>query len=73
MQAHQIYMREEDTGDAITGLQQKTKFGRPNWDEIFPAIARQQPRSVVSILVFYSYTVCLYVSISTHLSIAPSN
>ena len=35
-------MKEEEHGDAITGLQQKTKFGRPNWDEVFSEIARQQ-------------------------------
>ncbi|XP_062511331.1 uncharacterized protein LOC134187231 [Corticium candelabrum] len=40
--AHYIYMKEEEHGDAITGLQQKTKFGRPNWDEVFSEIARQQ-------------------------------
>lgn len=36
-------MQEESEADVITGLQQKTIYGRPNWDEIFPELARKHP------------------------------
>nr|XP_039256195.1 cytochrome b-245 heavy chain-like isoform X1 [Styela clava] len=38
-QAKAIFVHEEDQRDVITGLEQKTNFGRPNWDDIFSRIA----------------------------------
>jgi NADPH oxidase len=36
-------MREGDEADAITGLRQKTNFGRPDWDKIFGELAQKHP------------------------------
>ncbi|XP_077977843.1 NADPH oxidase 2-like isoform X1 [Glandiceps talaboti] len=38
-QARNIYLHEGDGTDVVTGLQRKTHYGRPNWDEVFPAVA----------------------------------
>ena len=40
-QALNIITHEQDTEDAITGLRQKTYYGRPNWDYEFKSIAEQ--------------------------------
>ncbi|XP_033102237.1 cytochrome b-245 heavy chain-like isoform X2 [Anneissia japonica] len=42
-QAKNIYLLEEDNKDAITGLRQKTHYGRPVWDSIFKQIASDNP------------------------------
>jgi len=34
-------LHEQDEEDVITGLKQKTNFGRPNWDEIFRQTAQK--------------------------------
>jgi NADPH oxidase len=47
--AQQIYMQEESSVDVITGLQQKTIYGRPNWDEIFPDLARKHPKTDIGV------------------------
>ena len=39
-QAINIASREEDVYDVITGLKQKTYYGRPNWDQEFSAMAQ---------------------------------
>ena len=36
-------MQEEEETDAITGLQQKTHYGRPQWDTIFQTIGQDNP------------------------------
>ena len=38
-QAFAIMLREGDDRDAITGLQAKTHFGRPDWPNIFDEIS----------------------------------
>ncbi|XP_070567418.1 cytochrome b-245 heavy chain-like [Ptychodera flava] len=38
-QARNIYLHEGDEEDVVTGLKQKTHYGRPNWDDLFPSIA----------------------------------
>ncbi|XP_033102210.1 cytochrome b-245 heavy chain-like [Anneissia japonica] len=42
-QAKNIYLQEEENTDAITGLRQKTHYGRPVWDNIFKQIASDNP------------------------------
>ena len=39
-------LHEDEAGDAITGLQQKTHYGRPRWSEIFESISRAHPKCV---------------------------
>ena len=43
VQAKNIYLQEEEEVDAITGLRQKTNYGRPKWDDIFNLIAEDNP------------------------------
>ncbi|XP_077976843.1 NADPH oxidase 2-like [Glandiceps talaboti] len=50
-QARNIYLHEGDEADIVTGLRQKTHYGRPQWDQIFPGIAQAHPG--VNIGVFY--------------------
>ena len=45
-QARNIMLHEDEAGDAITGLQQKTHYGRPRWSEIFESISRAHPKCV---------------------------
>lgn len=40
IKAKAIVLHDEDTYDAVTGLHQKTHYGRPNWDQIMPNIAK---------------------------------
>ncbi|XP_033635481.1 cytochrome b-245 heavy chain-like [Asterias rubens] len=42
-QAKNIYLQEEQEVDAITGLRQKTNYGRPKWDDTFKQIAQDNP------------------------------
>ncbi|XP_062997631.1 NADPH oxidase 1-like isoform X1 [Elgaria multicarinata webbii] len=37
--------------DMVTGLRQKTSFGRPRWDNEFSAVAAAHPRSVVGVFL----------------------
>ena len=39
--ARNIALHEESETDVITGLKQKTNYGRPNWDSIFHDIAEK--------------------------------
>jgi len=39
-------LHEDEAGDAITGLQQKTHYGRPQWDQIFESISSKHPKYV---------------------------
>ena len=39
-------LHEDEAGDAITGLQQKTHYGRPRWSEVFESISRAHPKCV---------------------------
>ena len=45
-QARNIMLHEDEAGDAITGLQQKTHYGRPRWSEIFESISRAHPKYI---------------------------
>ncbi|XP_071820031.1 NADPH oxidase 2-like isoform X2 [Apostichopus japonicus] len=40
-QAKHLYLQEEQEIDAITGLRQKTNYGKPMWDSIFKHIAEE--------------------------------
>ncbi|XP_071956968.1 NADPH oxidase 2-like [Antedon mediterranea] len=42
-QARNIYLHEQDNKDPITGLRQKTHYGRPKWKDIFKQIASDNP------------------------------
>ncbi|XP_028816034.1 NADPH oxidase 1 isoform X1 [Denticeps clupeoides] len=44
--AHVMVHFDEDT-DVITGLKQKTHYGRPNWDKEFEEVRKDNPTSVV--------------------------
>lgn len=44
--AHVMVHFDEDT-DVITGLKQKTQYGRPNWDKEFEEVRKENPTSVV--------------------------
>lgn len=48
-QAFAIMLREGDDRDAITGLQAKTHFGRPDWPNIFDAISLSHPSTSVGV------------------------
>ncbi|XP_039270448.1 NADPH oxidase 2-like [Styela clava] len=48
-QGKEIFIHDEDQHDVITGLRQKTQFGRPNWDEIFTKIANTHSGSEVGV------------------------
>ena len=41
LQARNIVLHDNEEEDVITGLRQKTNFGRPNWDEIFKTTAQK--------------------------------
>ncbi|KAJ8281706.1 hypothetical protein COCON_G00042250 [Conger conger] len=44
--AHVMVHFDEDK-DVVTGLKQKTHYGRPNWDREFEQISKENPTSVV--------------------------
>ncbi|KAM6953269.1 NADPH oxidase 1 [Aplochiton taeniatus] len=44
--AHVMVHFDKDT-DVITGLKQKTQYGRPNWDKEFEEVRKENPTSVV--------------------------
>jgi len=45
-----LLREEEQSGekDAITGLESKTRYGRPHWDPIFKSIAEKHPTTSTS-------------------------
>ena len=43
-QAQNIILHEHEDVDPVTGLAQKTHYGRPNWDKIFQDLAKSHPR-----------------------------
>lgn len=47
--ARTIFLREDEEEDIITGLQQKTKYGRPEWKGIFSQVARNHPRTNIGV------------------------
>ncbi|MBN3309135.1 CY24B protein, partial [Amia calva] len=48
--AHVMVHFDKDT-DVITGLKQKTQYGRPNWDKEFEEIRKENPTSVVGVFL----------------------
>ena len=50
-QAFAIMLREGDEADAITGLQAKTHFGRPDWAKEFDSISLSHAKLVYSIYI----------------------
>ena len=55
-------LREGDEADAITGLQAKTHFGRPDWAKEFDSISLSHPESVYICIqcVHVKMTLCLF-------------
>ncbi|CAO2624299.1 Cytochrome b-245 heavy chain [Lemmus lemmus] len=43
-QANHFAVHHDEEKDVITGLKQKTQYGRPNWDNEFKTIASQHPK-----------------------------
>lgn len=43
LKAAHLRVQYEAENDPITGLKQKTRYGKPNWDNEFSAIATQHP------------------------------
>ena len=52
---------ERQSVDVITGLKQKTHFGRPEWTNIFKTIANDNPRLDCLFVLVYLF-VCLSVN-----------
>uniref|UniRef100_A0A4W3IT56 NADPH oxidase 2 n=1 Tax=Callorhinchus milii TaxID=7868 RepID=A0A4W3IT56_CALMI len=50
-QATHFAMHHEEQTDVITGLKQKTFYGRPNWDHEFKDIATNYPNSNVGVFL----------------------
>ncbi|XP_022081729.1 NADPH oxidase 1-like [Acanthaster planci] len=72
-QAKNIYLQEEQEVDAITGLRQKTNYGRPKWDDTFKMIAENN--SGVNAGVFFcgpkSLSTVLHKCCNRHSSLKP--
>ncbi|KAM6284630.1 NADPH oxidase 2 [Spheniscus humboldti] len=50
-QATHFVMHHEEEKDVITGLKQKTLYGRPNWENEFKTIAGQHPGSRIGVFL----------------------
>ncbi|XP_034279689.1 cytochrome b-245 heavy chain [Pantherophis guttatus] len=50
-QATHFTMHHDEEKDVITGLKQKTQYGRPNWENEFKTIAGQHPNSRVGVFL----------------------
>ncbi|XP_072023484.1 NADPH oxidase 2-like [Amphiura filiformis] len=48
-QAKNLYLHGASVKDTITGLQQKTQYGRPQWDTIFTQIGKDHPGTSVGV------------------------
>jgi len=48
-QANAIIVNDEDQHDAVSGLGQKTFYGRPNWDEVFKTVASKHPNKDIGV------------------------
>lgn len=44
LQASHFAVHHDEEKDVITGLKQKTLYGRPNWDNEFKTIGSQHPK-----------------------------
>ncbi|XP_043107902.1 cytochrome b-245 heavy chain [Puntigrus tetrazona] len=50
-EAAHLRVQYQAEDDPITGLKQKTRYGKPNWDNEFSAIATQHPGSKVGVFL----------------------
>lgn len=50
-EAAHFRVHHEAENDPITGLKQKTLYGKPNWDNEFTNIVSQHPRSKVGVFL----------------------
>uniref|UniRef100_T1IPL8 FAD-binding FR-type domain-containing protein n=1 Tax=Strigamia maritima TaxID=126957 RepID=T1IPL8_STRMM len=48
-QVLEIFFHDNEPTDITTGLQQKTNYGRPNWDDIFESIKSQYHRKNIGV------------------------
>ncbi|KAF6732443.1 Cytochrome b-245 heavy chain [Oryzias melastigma] len=44
---NQVIVHFDEDTDVVTGLKQKTHYGRPNWDKEFDQVRKENPASVV--------------------------
>uniref|UniRef100_A0A8C5DIF3 NADPH oxidase 2 n=1 Tax=Gouania willdenowi TaxID=441366 RepID=A0A8C5DIF3_GOUWI len=49
--AEHYWVQHQAENDPITGLKQKTHFGKPNWDNEFTSIASKHPRTKVGVFL----------------------
>ena len=56
LQARNIVLHDNEEEDVITGLRQKTNFGRPNWDEIFKTTAQKHKGYVICSFEHFVHT-----------------
>lgn len=54
-QATHFTMHHDEEKDVITGLKQKTQYGRPNWENEFKTIAGQHPKQVSCAIIKFYY------------------
>ncbi|XP_004714617.1 cytochrome b-245 heavy chain [Echinops telfairi] len=50
-QANHFAVHHDEEKDVITGLKQKTLYGRPNWDNEFKTIASQHPNTTIGVFL----------------------
>ncbi|XP_060688661.1 cytochrome b-245 heavy chain-like [Hemiscyllium ocellatum] len=50
-QATHVKVHIDKETDVVTGLKQKTYYGRPNWDKEFQAIAQTHPKTTVGVFL----------------------
>ncbi|XP_069749451.1 cytochrome b-245 heavy chain-like isoform X2 [Narcine bancroftii] len=50
-QATHIKVHFDKETDVVTGLKQKTHYGRPNWDKEFYSIAQAHPRTTIGVFL----------------------
>lgn len=50
-QANHFAVHHDEEKDVITGLKQKTLYGRPNWDNEFKTIASQHPNTRIGVFL----------------------
>ena len=68
-QARNIMLHEDEAGDAITGLQQKTHYGRPRWSEVFQSLSTAHPKyvTIYVVLLLIDCSIAIYIPISIRL------
>lgn len=56
--------RRQGAADALTGLRSKTRFGRPDWNQIFDAVSKKHPLKRVHVFYCGPYTLGILVRAS---------